>query len=332
MDHLTFFKDVKSRILPCYTFVGTEEFVKERALEDLKANALNGALEDLNLQIMGEDAQVSDVYEAVSTLPFMAKRRVVIWNNPKVFTKEMNEQALELLKETLITLHDGVCLVVYIKGAADKRRKFYKLLKDNSCIVEFNPLSDFDAARWVGSYFKKHHKEIDLPTAEEIVGLVGTSVMELNNEVEKIYVSMGERVRVQKQDLQLLTGNNIAYGVFEMISCFLKGDDKEGMTRMYRLLKRGDSGFMMLGAIASKLRSYYQAKTMLVSGMNKATVIEKLGGGFGAKKAVEECERLDISKLEAGIEALEYVDYAIKNGLMSEAAGVEFAVATAFIK
>lgn len=332
MDHLTFFKDVKSRILASYVFVGAEEFVKERALDELKVYALEGANEDFNLQVLGEEAEVSDAYEAVSTLPFMGIRRLVIWNNPKIFAKEMGDDSLELLKEMLDTLHNGVCLLIFIKGVPDKRRKYYKILKDKSTLVEFNPLSDFDATRWVGSYFKKHGKEIDLPTAEEIVSMVGTSVMDLNNEVGKIYAVMGERVRVEKEDLKLLSGNNISFDTFEMLNSFLRGESEKAMGELYRLLKRGDSGFMILGALTSKLRGYYQAKVMLEGGKSKNEVISIMGGGYGAKRAAEECGKLSLEQLRQAIETLEYADYAVKNGLMTETAAVEYAVAHTFVK
>lgn len=331
MDHLTFFKDVKSRILSSYVFLGGEEFVKERALDEIKLRALEGGNEDFNLQILDENAEIIEVYEAASILPFMGTRRLVIWNNPKVFTKEMSSDNLDLLNTMLTTLHDAVCLVIVIKGAPDKRRKYYKILKENSMIVEFNPLTDFEAAKWVGSYFKKHGKEIDLQTAEEIVSMVGTSVMDLNNEVGKIYVSMGERLQVEKQDLKVLSGNNISFDVFEMVNCFRKGDNQKAMGELYRLLKRGDSGFMILGAVSSKLRGYYQAKIMLEGGMQKSRIITEMGGGYGAKRSVEECTGFSMEQLKCAIDALEYADYAVKNGLMSEAAAVEYAVATAFV-
>ena len=331
MDHLTFFKDIKGRVLRSYVFLGSEEFVKEKAMHELKERVLNGANEDFNLQIIGEDAELSAVYEAVSTLPFMGGMRLVIWNNPKVFTKEMGEGDLNLLKEMLVTLHDAVCLLIFIKGAPDKRRKYYKVLKEESNIVEFNSLSDFEAARWVGSYFKRNGKEIELPVAEEIVAAIGTSVMDLNNEVGKIRAAMGERNKVEKQDLKVLSGSNISFDVFEMINCFLRNDSEKGMSELYRLLKRGDSGFMILGAVASKLRGYYQAKMFLNSGMNKAKTVEAMGGGYGAKRAVNECESLSMEQIKRGIDALEYADYAVKNGLLSEGAAVEYAVASAFL-
>ena len=51
MDHLTFFKDIKERVLRSYVFLGSEEFVKEKAMHELKERVLNGANEDFNLQI-----------------------------------------------------------------------------------------------------------------------------------------------------------------------------------------------------------------------------------------------------------------------------------------
>lgn len=331
MDHLSFFKHIKDGIDRSYVFLGQEEYVKERAVEALKDAALKGANEDFNLQLIGSDAEISTVYDAVSTLPFMGDMRLVVWSDPKVFTKEIGDEDMDMLSSMLDTLHDSVCLLIVLKGSADKRKKFYKLLKEKSQLVEFNTLSDFEAARWVGSTFKKHGKEIDLATAEEIVAMVGTSVMELNQETSKIISLMGDREKVESADLRVLSGSNISFDVFGMIGCFISGNTKEGMDRMYRLLDRGDSGFMILGAISSKLRGYYQARILMECGDRKPDIIEKLGGGYGAKRAVEECRKISLEQVKKGIDALAYVDYAVKNGLISEKTAVEYAVGSAFL-
>lgn len=328
MDHLTFFKHIKESIKKCYVFLGDEEFVKERAIDALKETVLKDANVDFNLQHLGEDADVTAVTEAVSTLPFMGEVRLVVWNNPKIFTREMSDDDLENLGGMLTSLHDAVCLLIAIKGNADKRRKYYKVLKGAAELVEFNALSEFEAARWVGSTMKKQGKQIDLDTAEEIVARVGTSVMELNQETAKLTAICGDRVT--KDDLRVITGANISFDVFGMISCLLSGKKDEGMSRLYRLLERGDNGFMIMGALAAKLRGYYQAKILLEKGMKKPQVIETLGGGYGAKKAVEECSGLSIQAIKIGVDALAYAEYAVKNGLMSEGIAVEYAVGSAF--
>ena len=38
-----------------------------------------------------------------------------------------------------------------------------------------------------------------------------------------------------------------------------------------------------------------------------------------------------MEQIKRGIDALEYADYAVKNGLLSEGAAVEYAVASAFL-
>lgn len=331
MNHLTFFKDIKTSIHLSYVFMGQEEYVKERALDELRTKVLDGGNEDFNLQVLGEDTELNEVYESVATLPFMGDRRLVIWNNPRMFLKEINDEDLELLKEIIETLHDSVCLVIVIKGLPDKRRKYFKILKDKCTLVEFNPLTEFDAAVWVCTYFKRKTKQIEPSMAEKIVEMVGTSVLDLNNEVEKINAAMGERVLVEDSDLKVLTGGNINFGVFEMINSFLCGNSKKGMEEMYRLIESGQSGFMILGTLAAKLRSYYQAQVLLQSGMERSAVIEALGGGYGAKMAVKECNRFSSDGLKRGIDALEYADFAIKNGLLNEKSAVEYAITKIFM-
>ena len=327
MEYFTFFKDIKIRILNSYVFIGVEEFVKDRAYEDLKTHVLKGANESFNFQILSEDTELYEVVAAVNTLPFMADRRLVVWNNPKVLTGDMSDKEMKMVTEVMDSLHDGVCLLIFIKGKPDTRRKAYKLLEKRSTVVEFNPLSDLQAAKWVGSYFTKNGKEIDLLTAETIVFKVGTSVRELNNEVIKIAASMGDRKRVEKKDLRVLTGSNVDVNIFNLISSTVYGTEKNGLKKICQLLDSGESSQRIRGAFAFKLRSYYQVQALLATGMKP----DEIKGIFGNSKVVAESKKLSGQQVRKGVETLEYVDYAVKNGLMTERIGVEYAFAQIFL-
>lgn len=328
MDHTTFFKHVKEQIDRGYVFVGNEEFVKERAVEALIEVALSKGNRDFNFQRMSDMAEIKDVIAAVSTLPFMGEMRLVLWEDPKIFKKEMSDSELDSLKEMLKSLHEFVVLLIVIKGSADKRRKYYKILKDNCELVEFNTLDDFEAARWVGSTLKKHGKVIDIETAQKIVSMVGTSVLDLNQEVNKIIEISGDTICAS--DLRVICGNSISFDVFAMFNCFLQNKGSEGMNKLYRLLERGDSAFMIIGAVSSKFRGYYNAKLMLEKNIKNQDIIDALGGGFGAKRAISECRAFSINQIKTAVEALSYSEFAIKNGFMSEKVAAQYALCTAF--
>lgn len=329
MNHMDFFNKIKTEIQSSYVFIGEEEFVKNKALNDLKELCVGDGNEFFNVSILNEDASVIDLYEACETLPFMCEKRFVVLKNPKAFLTEMSESDLKLIESTLKDMHEYVCLVIYL-NSIDKRKKLYKLFKEHSTIVEFNRLDEFEAVRWVRSTLKKQGIDINTNDAEILVNMVGVNLLDLNNEVNKLITFIGDRKVVTANDFDIIKASNINFNVFNMIDSFLSGNREKGIGQYYKLMLSGVSGFMIIGALASKYRSYYNAKTMLDSGVSKATVIKELGGNYGAKKTVEQCGKLSFDQIKKTVDALQYADYAIKNGLMKEKIATEYVIYNAF--
>lgn len=330
MKHLAFFQEIRKEIKPSYVFCGSEEYVKESALNALVAT-LPEETQAFNLERMGENSTTGQVYTACETLPMLADRRVVIWKDPKVLLSAAGDQELAAVKELLANLPPTTCLIIYLTGQIDKRRKAFTMLKNASTVVAFDPLDEFEAVRWVTSTAKKAGKEIAAKDAQLLVEQTGTSIQSLKGELDKLIAHAGERSLLTQEDFALVTGRQVNFNAFAMLDKLLNGKAQEGMAMYYALIADGVSPFMLMGAAASKLRQLYSAKCLLQSGMKSAQVISELGGNFGAKQAVNACKNYGLSFLKQAVDNLMTADYQIKNGVMKEDAAVETAMVKAFV-
>ena len=132
MNHTAFFEALKAgRIAGCYLFEGTEEYIKQQALKNLCARLLPEGLEQMNLTDLTDPAPDA-LIAAAETLPFLAEKRVVVVRECTLLTagrKAEDEDRAAALMDYVPRIPPTACVVFYVKGKADGRKKLYTLLK-----------------------------------------------------------------------------------------------------------------------------------------------------------------------------------------------------------
>ena len=154
MKHSEFFAALKQgQIFPCYLFEGEEEYTKGSALKALRKRVAEGdfaAMNDTRLIDPPPDALIA----AAETLPFMSDKRFLEIRDSAMLqpgkAKEYDEDsAVKQLDTYLSNLPETVCMVFYVHGKADGRKKLYQILKKKAQIVSFDPLDERELIQWI---------------------------------------------------------------------------------------------------------------------------------------------------------------------------------------
>lgn len=161
MNHTAFFDLLKSgQIGECYLFEGAEEYIKQQALKQLCARILPAGLEEMNLTDL-TDPDADSLIAAAETLPFMGEKRLVIIRECSLISaakKSEDDRKVEAITEYLGRIPPSACLVFYVKGKADGRKKLYTLLKKKNAIVDFSPMNDAECADWARKVMRRMGK------------------------------------------------------------------------------------------------------------------------------------------------------------------------------
>ena len=187
MNHTAFFDALRAgQIQSCYLFEGAEEYIKQQAFKQLCAKLLPAGLEQMNLTEL-IDPEADELIAAAETLPFMGERRVVAVRECALLLsgrKAEDERKLEAIADYVGRLPPTVCLVFYVKGKADGRKKLYGLLKKQNAIVDFSPMNDMECAGWARKAMRRMGKELDGETAGYLVFTVGRDAALLRQEMD----------------------------------------------------------------------------------------------------------------------------------------------------
>jgi len=223
--------------------------------------------------------------EALQTLPFFGSGKVV-WLKDCNFladerwaTNQVTETLGDVAQELKAFPFDKVRLLISA-GSVDKRRVFYKALDKLGTIENFAGWSVDDkdwadqAEAWARKAIDARQKQISDEALGELVTRVGPNPRQLDNEIEKLALYVGDRPQIECGDVEVITTRN------KMAKAFALGDAL-GDRDLPRLLKcldealwevkldPGKSEIGLLYGLISKVRAMLLLKEMLREGWIK---------------------------------------------------------------
>jgi DNA polymerase-3 subunit delta len=231
-------------------------------------------------------AVIGKLREALQTLPFFGSGKIVWLRDCNFLGEErtassaaVTEALGELAEELKHFSWQNVRLLISA-GKVDKRKVFYKALDKLGTVEIFEAWSqdDRDWADRAGlaarDAVRQRQKEISEPALGELVNRAGGNARQLENEVEKLCVFIGDRKKIELADVTTLCSHNKTAKAFAL-------GDALGDRNLPALLKRLDESLWetkfdkdkseigLLYGLISKVRALLFLREMLREGWVK---------------------------------------------------------------
>ncbi len=273
-----------------YAVVGSDEAEVKRVAGDLATKLTPPEAGDFGLEVIDGAAdnaeqaatRIRSTIEALQTLPFFGGAKLVWLKNANFLGDTVIgraagvQSALEELTD-LINADLGPGVVLLISAIdVDKRRSFYKSLARRA---ELQAIDRLDATRsgWeeeateiVRNRAQKQKLHFDDDALDLFVLLTGGDTRQIDNELEKIDVYLGDHVAataVPRVDVDLvreLVPLSRAGVIFELGNALATGDLELALTLVRRLLDQGESAIgILLVAILPTIRNLLLAKDLM---------------------------------------------------------------------
>ena len=167
---------------PVYYLHGADDYLKEDALRDLLASAVDPATRDFNLDIRtASELDAELLGSLLGTPPMMAERRVVVLRDVQAIKKDT--------RGTLDRYLDRPApdLMLVMVAPASESKKSDDDLRARSCSVEFAPLDDERLPKWIAHHAKAEHGTAISPEACAMLhSIVGNDLPALAGEIDKL--------------------------------------------------------------------------------------------------------------------------------------------------
>ena len=229
---------------------------------------------------------ISRLREALQTLPFLGSGKVV-WLRDCNFLGDERVATAQAVTETLNDFGGELkkfawqtTRLLISAGKVDKRKAFFKTL-DKTGQVEHLSGWSVDDRDWVEraelaarTSIRERQKEISEEALAELIECVGPHPRQLNNEIEKLCLYVGERGKIAAADVSTICTRNKTARAFAL-------GDALGDRNLPRLLQRLDeelweikfdskkSGIGLLYGLIGKIRAMLLLKEMLREGWIK---------------------------------------------------------------
>ncbi|TAL06117.1 MAG: DNA polymerase III subunit delta, partial [Verrucomicrobia bacterium] len=283
-------------VKPVALICGEDEFsVKQRArqLQHEWAEELGGMDHETIDGLVNNSgealAALGKLREALQTLPFFGSGKVVWLRDCNFLGDERTAQSADVT-ETLAELSaelkafswDEVRLLVSA-GKVDKRKVFYKTLSTVGKVESFDGWSVNDrdwaaqAELWARNATRNRGKDIAHAALSELISRVGPHPRQLDMEVEKVCLFVGDRPEVTERDVDAVCIHNKMAKAFALgdalgernLPALLRRLDEELWET--RLDKKSRSTIGLLYGLIGKIRALLLLKEMLREGLVKDT-------------------------------------------------------------
>jgi DNA polymerase-3 subunit delta len=176
---------------------------------------------DLALErIDGQEADFEKIREAVTSLPFLASRKLIVLREPGA-----NKQFVESI-ESLTDSVPETTDVIIVEAKPDKRTAYFKFLKQQKGYQEFPVLEGPEVAAWLVKEAKNRGGNLASADARYLVERVGTDQQLLANELEKLLL---HNPQINRESIEALTTASPGSTIFQLLEAAFAGNGRRTM-------------------------------------------------------------------------------------------------------
>jgi DNA polymerase III subunit delta len=307
--------DLKRELRPLYMVLGPEIYQCRSAITLLKKHALSpdSAAFDYS-EFSAGDASVDEIMEAAGTFPMVAKRRLVLVTD----AERMSDSNQGKLLDSLVNLSSRGMLVLLAEDL-DRRKKFYKIFKDQHCVAEFPRLKGVSLEKWAEAFLRKEGYRISGALIKRIVELVGSDLQTLASELEKLMLSSGREKEISGIAVEELVRASRQHGIFELINAIGQHDRSSALRSLANLLSMGEPPLVIVAMMARHCRQMLIAKEGLLQG----TKPQEIAGAaqippFMLEPFLRQARATDVTSVQKMYVRLAAIDKRFKSSSLDE--------------
>lgn len=304
MNKAEFLKQVNSGALSCaYLLHGEEQFFKESAIHSIE-DLIPEDLRAFNLTVLYEP-DLEKLTDTCETLPLFSEKTLVI---ARELAKTVD---VALLGDYIERMSSSTVLLIVCKDKLEASSALLKLFAKIDRDVLFGPVDPADAIKWCMKKAVSLGVDLNPNTARLFVGIVGSDMSNISNELQKLIDLVGEGGSITPDIVSANVIGNIETKVFTMLDCFTAGKVQDGMRSLRALLTEDrDAPRKVIGFIESRFKVMLQGKLLMDSGLAPKQAAGRMeGNSYANEKACRAAAKYSAQSLRKIVSELSLIVY-----------------------
>jgi DNA polymerase III subunit delta len=312
---------------PVYYLHGADDYLKEDALRDLLASAVDPATRDFNLDICtASELDPEALGSLLGTPPMMAERRVVVLRDVQAMTADTRGALERYLAQP------APDLMLVMVAPAGESRKGDEAFRARACPVEFTPLDDARLPKWIAHHAKEAHDATITPEACAMLhSIVGNDLPALAAELDKLASYVSGRA-IDEDAVGAIVGVRRGETLADLLDAVAQRDAASALAVLPHVMQQPKMGGVpvVMALTAQMLALGYGAARRVGGTSTRALESEywtflKSGGsvmtgrpwGDAVKAWAREVERWDVPTVDRALALLYDADIALKDTRVS---------------
>ena len=312
-------EDIKTgNFKPVYLLYGEEAYLKKQ-YRDRITKAIFPDGDTVNYAYYeGKGINPGELIDLAETMPFFAKRRLIVVENSGFF-----KNATPDLADYIKTMPDTACFL-FVENEADKRGKMYKAVKSKGRIVEMARQDEKTLLYWVAGNVKKEGYKIKEQTARYLLSTTGTDMENLEKELEKLFCYCMGKEEIEISDIEAICTTQITNKIFDMVEAVAMKNQKKALDYYYDLLTLKEPPMRILYLLTRRFRILMEVKEMDRTGVPPKEIAAKVGiMPFLVGKYRAQAKAFTRKELRGIVEAGVQTEEDVKTGKMGDILSVE---------
>ncbi len=205
---------------PLYWLEGEEPYFIDKVVEYAERNILQESEASFNLTVFyGRDADWTSVINACRRYPMFAERQVVLLKE----AQQMKD--IDKLQGYVINpLQSTVFVVAYKDKKIDGRTALALALKKNSELFHSKKIYESQLPEWTKEMVLAKGFDITPQALQLLIDHIGNDLNRLENEVEKVWINLGTKKKIDADDIEKYVGISKEFNAFELQTAIAKKD------------------------------------------------------------------------------------------------------------
>jgi len=316
MDIETFINKEK-KLKKVYYIYAENSYLRNKFKEEFIAEFIPEAIRDFNLSSVNPgDEYLKRLKNAVQTPPIGAEKRFIIshFEEGDSLNKGEKEKLLDIFKN----INQSSTLVFLTANKIDKRKKFYRTLKNHVLYQEFETPRYGDLDQWIVSRFKEYGKKIDKQSLKILENMFSNKLEILNSEIEKIVTRYPDKDKISYYDIKKIISRE-KFIEDEEIFKFLDliGDKRidQALLTLKEMLNRGVYPLYLLTMLKNQIELLMQVKFYSQYTHDNRKIAKKINKHpYPVKKALQRSRNFTQKELEKILEEILRANYHFLTG------------------
>jgi len=275
-----------------YLFVGDNEYLKEKAIADLKSAILKGACgDDLDYKVFhGGEVDFREVLDSVATIPFISAKKLVVIKN----IEDLNDEDLGRLIACIKKSSKSTVLILDAKS--DSVVSGHGELAGLANVRRFDEMTDVEFHGWVKKFVQVKTgsmKSIEDDAVKELKDLHGKNLLALSGEIEKLIAFTGERSLIALADVEKIAARSAFSSAFDLTRAIGNNNPDFALSIASELTAAGRKHHEIIGLLCWHLRKILRAKTLQGKGEPDSRVANKLGIERSQQPSIVGCSKTE---------------------------------------